>query len=75
MAASEKLKAEAVVQRCSVKKVLLKISQTKGVSCEFFRNLDLKLDYKRLRHGWFFANFLKLIGTYFDALLEFSKGL
>ena len=27
----------------------------------------------RLRHGWFFVNFLKLFGTYFDALLEFSK--
>ena len=26
-----------------------------------------------LRHGWFFVNFLKLFGTYFDALLEFSK--
>ena len=27
----------------------------------------------RLRHGWFFVNFLKLFGTYFDALLEFYK--
>ena len=31
VAASEKLKAEAVFRRCSVKKVFLKISQTKGV--------------------------------------------
>ena len=29
----------------------------------------------RLRHGWFFVNFLKLFGTYFDALPEFSKSL
>ena len=35
VAASEKLKAEAVVRRCSLKKMFLKISQTKGVSCEF----------------------------------------
>ena len=35
MAASEKLKADAAVRRCSVKKVFLKISQTKGVFCEF----------------------------------------
>ena len=27
----------------------------------------------RVQHGWFFLNFLKLFGTYFDALLEFSK--
>ena len=27
----------------------------------------------RLQHGWFFVNLLKLFGTYFDALLEFSK--
>ena len=31
VAASEKLKAEAVFRRCSVKKVFSKISQTKGV--------------------------------------------
>ena len=24
-------------------------------------------------HRWFFVNFLKLFGTYFDGLLEFSK--
>ena len=27
----------------------------------------------RLRQGWFFVNVLKLFGTYFDALLEFSE--
>ena len=35
MAASEKLKAEALVQRCSVKKVFLKISYAKSFFCEF----------------------------------------
>ena len=35
-------------------------------ACNFTNNI-------RLQHGWFFVNFLKLFGTYFDALLEFAK--
>ena len=35
-------------------------------ACNFTNNI-------RLQHGWFFVNFLKLFGTYFDALLEFTK--
>ena len=31
VAASEELKAEAVIWRCFVKKVILKMSQTKGI--------------------------------------------
>ena len=37
---SEKLKAEAVFRRCLVKKVLLKISQTKGVFLWILRNFQ-----------------------------------
>ena len=40
MAASEKLKAEAVVRMCSVKKVFLKISQTKDVFLWILRNFQ-----------------------------------
>ena len=40
VAASEKLKAEAVFRRCSVKKVFLKISQTKGVFLLILRNFQ-----------------------------------
>ena len=38
--ASENIKAEAVVQKCSIKKVFFKISQTKlnFEFCEFFKN-------------------------------------
>ena len=117
VAASEKLKVEAVVRRCSVKKVFLEIflnsqentcarvsflqpqecnfikieSLTHAFSCEFYEHPskntflqnasgDCSAPVKAfnfinigLRHWCFFMNFLKLFGTYFDALIEFSK--
>ena len=117
VAASEKLKAEAVVRRCSVKKVFLEIllnsqentcvrvsflqpwkcnfieieALAQVFSCEFCEHLSkntfpqiasggysapvkaYNFTNIRLRHWCFFVNFLKLFGTYFDVLLEFSK--
>ena len=40
MAASQKLKAKEVFRRCSVKKVFLKFSQTKGVFLWILRNFQ-----------------------------------
>ena len=116
VADSEKLKAEAVVRRCSVKKVFLefslnsqentcasisflqplasnfiKIKSLRQVfSCEFcehlskntffYRNTPVAAYVKawnftkiRFRQGCFFVNFLKIFGTYFDTLQEFSQ--
>ena len=114
VAASEKLKAEAGVRRCSVKKMFLEIllnsqentcarvsflqpweckfikieSLTRACFCEFCKHLFDKMHTVvapgrnftniRLAMGVFFVvvvNSLKLCGTYFDALLEFSKSL
>ena len=112
---SEKLKPEAAVRSCSVKKVflqvLLNLKENTCARVSFLQPWEcnfIKIEYLpqvfssefceylsknnflqnasggcsckslnftniRLCHGWFFVNFLKLFGTYFDALLEFSK--
>ena len=53
VAASEKLKAEAVIRRCSVKKVFLKISQAKGVFLWILRNFQEHLFLKSASGGYF----------------------
>ena len=115
VADSEKLKTEAVVWRCTVKKAFLEIllnSQENLCQSLFFHslrnatllkqsiwhrpypvnfaNIFLRTPFyrthpvaapvkpcnftnTRLRNGSFFVNVLKLFGTYFDVLLEFSK--
>ena len=107
VAAFEKLKAEAVIWRCSVKKVFFKISlhsqqntcarvsfllkvSEKGLFLWILRTTFYEYLFYRKhlvvapvktcnftsmepRHGCIFVKFLKLSGTHYDALLEFSK--
>ena len=40
-----------------------------------FAKFRFKIRLQKTSARMVFANFLKFIGTYFDALLEFSKGL